>query len=77
MDTENPTHPILQDIEAYCASRGIKPCQFGQMAMGDPSLVASLRRGRDPRSRTVAAIKHFMITGAAAPRRARQPRRAQ
>lgn len=72
MTTANHNHPLLKEIEAYCTARGVKPCVFGKQAMGDPSFVPSLRRGRDLRTRTVDAIRHYMLTGEPRPRRPRK-----
>lgn len=71
MDQLFPNHPILSEIEAFCAARGMKPCTFGKLAMGDPSFVPSLRKGRDLRGRTAEAVRHYMLTGQARPRRSR------
>lgn len=69
MDHEKSVHPILQEIDAFRAVNGIAPCAFGIMALRDPSLISSLRNGREPRARTIAAIRHFMTTGEAAAHR--------
>lgn len=71
MNAVNHNHPILKEIEAYCEARGIKPCAFGILAMGDPSFVPSLKKGRDLRSKTADAVRHYMLTGQARPRRSR------
>lgn len=77
MDTKNPTHPILEEIAAFCEARGMAETTFGKKAMGDPSFVASLRRGRDLRWRTQCAVRQFMLTEKARPsRRMDSPRMA-
>lgn len=39
-----------------CARGGVAPSRFGRDAVGDPSLVADLAGGRQPRAATRAAI---------------------
>lgn len=61
--TQNP-HPILEEIRAACAERDLPPTKFGLLAIGDPNLVSEIeQRGREPRRRTIAAIRHFIRTG--------------
>jgi hypothetical protein len=38
------TEQFLDAIEGYLARTGTKPSEFGRQAVGDPSLVLSLRR---------------------------------
>lgn len=52
--------PILMEIERYLRKHGITASRFGRLAASDPRLVADLRKGRDPSSRTVARIRSFM-----------------
>lgn len=60
---ENP-HPIIEEIRKACAERDLPPTKFGLLAIGDPNLVSEIeQRGREPRRRTIAAIRHFIRTG--------------
>ena len=53
--------PILTDIEAFLSRHpDMTASSFGAMAIGDASLVSSLRLGRDPSSRIVARIMDCM-----------------
>ena len=36
---------------------------FGTEAVGDPTFVADLEGGREPRSRLIARVQDYMITG--------------
>lgn len=64
MDTTDIKHPDLYaEIVAYCDARGMKPSRFGKDALGDPAFVATLRRGRELRRDTIAAVRRFMVTG--------------
>ena len=54
---------LLAEIAAYCAARGVSRSGFGQGAVGDPSLIPGIEEGRELRSRTIRAIRHYMATG--------------
>jgi hypothetical protein len=55
--------PILAEIAVYLAATGMSGADFGVAAIGDPNLVGDLRRGREPRRRTLARIRHFIEHG--------------
>lgn len=64
MDTKFPMHPDLaEEVAAFLKAKDMPPTRFGKMALGDPSLIASLTAGRELRSQTIAAIRRFMATG--------------
>ena len=64
MSIEFPSHPDLaREVSAYLAARDMAPTTFGAMAVGDPSLVASLKAGRELRRATLERIRMFMLTG--------------
>lgn len=50
-------HPILLRIERHLRATGGYPTRFGREALGDPRLVADLRKGREPSAATVARIE--------------------
>ena len=56
------TEQFLATVEAYLRHTGTKPTEFGREAVGDPSLVLGLRRGRSPRLATVDRVLAFMRT---------------
>jgi hypothetical protein len=58
---ENPE--LLAEIDAHCAAAGITRSEFGMRALGDPSFVFDLEKGRDPRGRTIRRVKEFIATG--------------
>ncbi len=54
------TDLFLSAIEAHLQRTGTKPTEFGRAAVGDPSLVLGLRRGRSPRLATVDRVLAYM-----------------
>ena len=54
---------LLTLIRAHCAKSGMSKSSFGLKAVGDPSFVRQLEQGREPRSRVVARVMDFMVTG--------------
>ncbi len=66
-----------EQVEAFIAAHGFKPTEFGRQALGDPSFVITLRRGRSPRLATAEKVLSFMEAFEQADRkRARQRRSA-
>ena len=51
---------LLREIEKYLRSRELPAARFGREAMGDPRFVFDLRKGREPRARTVARVRAFL-----------------
>jgi len=47
-------------VEAFLAATGFKPTEFGRLAVGDPSFVLNLRRGRSPRLTTADKVMAFI-----------------
>ena len=77
-------------VNAFLGSTGMSPTTLGMLAVGDPSLLREIERGRSPSLRTADRILAFMAayeadSGAArappgrlaGPRRARRARRAR
>ena len=60
--------PIMQSLseqfrrtlEEFLERTGFKPTEFGRQAVGDPSLVLNLRRGRSPTLATADRILAFI-----------------
>lgn len=50
-------------VERYLCKEGVSASAFGRRAMGDPRFVHDLRRGREPRTRTIRRIEAFMAQG--------------
>ena len=51
---------LIRDIERFLNNRNISAARFGRDAMGDPRFVFDLRKGREPRDRTVRRIKAYL-----------------
>lgn len=47
-------------VEGFLKRTGFKPTEFGRQAVGDPSLVLNLRRGRSPTLATADRILAFI-----------------
>jgi hypothetical protein len=54
---------LLREVEKYLKISNTPAARFGREAMGDPRFVFDLRRGREPRQRTIARIREFLETG--------------
>ena len=48
------------EVEAFLKASGFKPTEFGRQAVGDPSFVLSLRRGRSPTLATADKVLAFI-----------------
>jgi hypothetical protein len=53
---------LLRDVEKYLKISNTPAARFGREAMGDPRFVFDLRRGREPRPRTIERIRAFLDT---------------
>ena len=51
---------LLGALKAWCAGNGMSERALGSAALGDPDLVASLRRGRSPRLVTADGLLAFI-----------------
>ena len=57
-------HPdLLAEIAAYCARNGQSKSAFGLAAVGDPRFVTDLEGGRECRSKTIARVRNYMVSG--------------
>jgi hypothetical protein len=64
-------------VEAFITAHAFKPTEFGRQAVGDPSFVLNLRRGRSPTLATADKVLSFMAEFERADwKRARQRRSA-
>lgn len=65
--SESELDMLLKSIEKHLREHGIAAAQFGRAALRDPSFVFELRRGREPRPRTVQRVQSYIrTTGSAA-----------
>ena len=51
---------FLAEIERFLETAGIDPTTLGKQALGDPSFVFDLRKGRSPSTRTIGKIRDWM-----------------
>lgn len=51
---------LLWEIEKFLRRAEVAPTRFGRDAVGDPRFVFDLRRGREPRDRTVKRVKAYL-----------------
>ena len=49
-----------REVEAFLAATGVKVALFGELAAGDPSFVARLRRGASPTLAKVDRVRAWM-----------------
>lgn len=61
--TKAPHLDLLSLIRAHCARSGMSKSSFGMKAVGDPSFVKQLEEGREPRSRVVARVMDYIVSG--------------
>ncbi len=52
--------PFLAAVETYLKSSGLDATTFGKQALGDPSFVFDLRKGRSPSLRTIEKVRAAM-----------------
>ena len=53
---------LLREVEKFLNRSQTAPTRFGREAVGDPRFVFDLRRGREPRPRTVRRVRAFLET---------------
>jgi hypothetical protein len=53
---------LLNDIELFLSTHGMKPTAFGEKALGDKHLVRQLRAGRRVWPETENSIRQFMVS---------------
>ncbi len=54
------TEEFRRRIEGFLESSGLNPTEFGRQAVGDPSFVLHLRRGRSPKLATADKVLAFI-----------------
>jgi predicted transcriptional regulator len=66
---------FLMEVEAFLDRTGMAPSRLGSLALGDPSLVAELRGGRDLKASTMDRVRKCMRDheGEEQPKRGRRP----
>ena len=51
---------ILRDVEKFLKNSSMPAAKFGREAVKDPRFVFDLRKGREPRARTIEKIRAFL-----------------
>lgn len=51
-----------EQVEVFLETSGFKPTEFGRQAIGDPSFVLNLRRGRSPTLVTADRVLAFIAS---------------
>jgi hypothetical protein len=51
---------LLRKVEKFLNRSDTPPTRFGREAVNDPRFVFDLRRGREPRPRTVLRVRAFL-----------------
>ena len=51
---------LLREVENFLRVANVAPARFGREDMGDPRFVFDLRKGREPRPRTIERIHKFL-----------------
>jgi hypothetical protein len=51
---------ILRDVEKFLKNSSMTAAKFGREAVKDPRFVFDLRKGREPRPRTVERVRAFL-----------------
>jgi len=54
---------LLREVEKYLRRSDTAPTRFGREVVGDPRFVFDLRKGRDPRPRTIARVLAYLESG--------------
>ncbi len=53
---------FLTEIEGFLAKSALDPSSLGKQALGDPSFVSDLRKGRSPSTRTIEKVRAWIRT---------------
>jgi sulfate adenylyltransferase subunit 2 len=53
---------FLTEIEGFLTKSALDPSSLGKQALGDPSFVSDLRKGRSPSTRTIEKIRAWIRT---------------
>ena len=51
---------FLAEIERFLETAGLEPTTLGKQALGDPSFVFDLRKGRSPSTRTIGKVRGWI-----------------
>lgn len=51
---------LVEAVQRFCEQHDFSKSKFGEQALNDPSFVADLEAGREPRRKTVARVLQFI-----------------
>ena len=51
---------LLREVEIFLRHNDTAPTRFGREVVGDPRFVFDLRKGRDPRPRTIKRVRDYL-----------------
>lgn len=54
---------LLREVEKFLRVSQVSAARFGREAMRDPRFVFDLRKGREPRLRTVTKVRAYLEAG--------------
>ena len=54
---------LLREVEKFLKISNIPAARFGREVMGDPRFVFDLRKGREPRPRTIRRVVAYLEAG--------------
>jgi sulfate adenylyltransferase subunit 2 len=57
---DNIAQAFLADIEKFLGEAGVDPTNLGKQALGDPSFVFDLKKGRSPSTRTMDRVRDWI-----------------
>ena len=60
MNTESEAFMLLWRVERFIRRFDIPPTRFGSVVVNDPRFVFDLRRGREPRPKTVERVEAYL-----------------
>lgn len=60
MSTSAQPVDLVEAVQQFCERHAVPKSRFGELALNDPSFVAELEAGREPRRKTVAKVLQFI-----------------
>ncbi len=70
---DNIAQAFLAEIETFLSAASLDPTALGKQALGDPSFVFDLKKGRSPSTRTIDRVRAWMCKQKPSPTPATQP----
>jgi sulfate adenylyltransferase subunit 2 len=64
---------FLADIEKFLGEAGVDPTNLGKQALGDPSFVFDLKKGRSPSTRTMDRVRDWISKNRPSPKTPEKP----